>query len=144
MVVRNVGNYLRVDTTLQTRDSNTSIITAVRTLHHSVWSVGCTKLAAFLGRRHTIHTSHYIMRAFGTRQSGEITFQSYRFRCSRRHKSVFLISTSLTGVCPDLCSISFSSISATQLITTSEEHWTRTSRITKCVREEKCERRAGA
>ena len=43
-------------------------------------------------RRHThIVMSRYRMWAFGARQSGEITFQSYRFQCSRRHKQyVFL------------------------------------------------------
>jgi len=61
----------------------------------------------FLGRGHTILTSceaahthivtsRYLMWDFGARQSGEITFQSYRFQCSRRHNQyVFLQTTNL-------------------------------------------------
>ena len=82
-----------------------------------------------LGRGHTIITSReltsceaahthivmsrYLMWALGARQSGEITLQSYRFQCNRRHKQYVCNFCFLTwSQIWLLCSIGISSISA--------------------------------
>ena len=76
----------------------------------------------------TAHThivmSRYLMWAFGARQSGEITLQSYRFQCSRRHKQCVVCKQLTDNIRRALDTVT-------------------SSRLKKCVRQQKCEKRAG-